>query len=102
MTSPSFLPELQEFLRRRLAEPTKGSYSVQVMADRGLAQRKLMEEAFEVCLEIQADDPDRTALASEAADLVFHLMALLTGADVDWVEVEAVLRNRHRPDGEES
>lgn len=65
------------------------------MADRVLAQRKLMEEAFEVCAEVQADEPDPDALAGEAADLVFHLVALLTAADVDWGAVESVLRERH-------
>lgn len=95
MADPSFVLELQRFLRGRLAERTEGSYSVRVMTDRSLAQRKLMEEAFEVCLEVQAGEVDGEALATEAADLVFHLTALLTGAGVGWDEVEAVLRDRH-------
>lgn len=95
MSDPSFIPELQRFLHGRLAERTEGSYSVRLMSDVSLAQRKLMEEAMEVCLEVQADDVDRGALADEAADLMFHLTALLTGAGVDWSEVESRLRDRH-------
>lgn len=95
MADPSFLPELHRFLRGRLSDRTEGSYSVKLMSDPVLAQRKLMEEAFEVCLEVQTDGVDRDALADEAADLVFHLMALLTGAGVDWADVEARLRGRH-------
>lgn len=95
MRPTSFIPELQRFLRDRLVDRPEGSYSVQLMSDRVLAQRKLMEEAFEVCAEVQADEPDGAALASEAADLVFHLIALLTAADVDWAAVEGMLRERH-------
>lgn len=95
MSDPSFIPELQRFLRGRLAERTEGSYSVRLMSDTALAQRKVMEEAMEVCLEVQSVAIDREALADEAADLLFHLTALLTGADVDWTEVEARLRARH-------
>lgn len=54
-----------------------------------------MEEAFEVCLELQAAEVDPGNAAEEAADLVFHLMAALIGAGVSWAEVEAVLRDRH-------
>jgi phosphoribosyl-ATP pyrophosphohydrolase len=91
----SFLPELDAFLRARRVDAPEGSYSAKVLTDPTFAQRKLMEEAFEVCLELQAPTPDRAATASEAADLVFHLMAALVGADVAWADVEAELRDRH-------
>lgn len=95
MTTPSFLPELDAFLRERLADRTEGSYSVRVLTEATFAQRKIMEEAFEVCLELQAAEPDRRATAEEAADLVFHLLAALVAAGVGWDDVEAVLRERH-------
>ena len=96
-TPSSFVPELADFLQRRLAESPEGSYSVSVMSDDVLARRKLMEEAFEVCLELGAADVDRTRLAEEAGDLVFHLLCALTGAGVAWSDVEAVLAERHAP-----
>ncbi|MBX3315053.1 MAG: phosphoribosyl-ATP diphosphatase [Actinobacteria bacterium] len=89
------LPRLDALLRDRLAERPEGSYSVALLTDPTLAQRKLMEEAFEVCLELQAADVDRPALAGEAADLVFHLLAALVAAGVAWADVEAALRDRH-------
>jgi len=96
-SSPSsFLPELDRFLRARLDHAPEGSYSGRLLADPVLAQRKIMEEAFEVCLELGAPRPDATATAEEAADLVFHLVAALVGAGVAWEDVEAVLRERHQ------
>lgn len=99
MTAPdptSFLPELDAFLQARRADPPAGSYSARLLTEPTFVQRKLMEEAFEVCLELQAPVVDRAAAASEAADLVFHLMAALAGAEVPWADVEAELRDRHR------
>lgn len=93
--STSFLPELDRFLRARRRELPEGSYSTRLLTEPTFAQRKIMEEAFEVCLELQADSIDPAATAEEAADLVFHLMATLAGAGVAWAEVEAVLRDRH-------
>jgi phosphoribosyl-ATP pyrophosphohydrolase len=90
-----FVPELESVLRSRLVDRPTGSYSLQVLEDPVLAQRKIMEEAFEVCLELAKADRDRHLLAEEAADLVFHLVCGLVGADVGWDEVEAVLRRRH-------
>lgn len=94
MTS-SFLPELDAFLRARRADAPEGSYSRRLMDEPVLVRRKIMEEAFEVCLELEAEHPDVTATAEEAADLVFHLLAGLIGAGVTWADVEAVLRERH-------
>jgi phosphoribosyl-ATP pyrophosphohydrolase len=93
--TPSFLSELDDFLRARLNAAPEGSYSSRLMADPVFAQRKIMEEAFEVCLELGAARPDPSATAEEAADLVFHLVAGLVGAGVAWADVEAVLRERH-------
>lgn len=92
---PPLLPQLDALLRDRLANRPEGSYSVSLLTDPTLAQRKLMEEAFEVCLELQATDVDRGALAEEAADLVFHLLAAVVGAGGSWADIEAVLRERH-------
>ncbi|HET8931355.1 MAG TPA: phosphoribosyl-ATP diphosphatase [Acidimicrobiales bacterium] len=95
-STPSFLSDLDTFLRARLVDAPEGSYSSRVMADPVLAQRKIMEEAFEVCLELGARHPDLTATAEEAADLLFHLVAALVGAGVAWADVEAALRERHQ------
>lgn len=94
------LAELEAVLRDRLAAAPAGSYSVTLLRDAEKAQRKIMEEAFEVCLELGSSvvAPDRAA--EEAADLVFHLMCGLVGAGVGWAEVERVLAARHAGAGE--
>lgn len=92
---PPFLPTLEGVLRSRLAERPAGSYSLQLLQDPVLAQRKIMEEAFEVCLELAKPETDPRLLAEEAADLVFHLLCGLVPRGVRWDDVEEVLRRRH-------
>lgn len=93
--SDSFLPALAAFLERRRDDPPALSYSHSLMTDDVLVRRKIMEEAFEVCLELGTATVDGDRLAEEAADLVFHLLCGLVGAGVRWSEVEAVLAARH-------
>jgi phosphoribosyl-ATP pyrophosphohydrolase len=91
----TFLTTLEATLRSRLDERPEGSYSLTLLTDPVAAQRKLMEEAFEVCLELGADEVDTARTAEEAADLVFHLLCGLVGAGIGWADVEAVLASRH-------
>lgn len=95
----SFLPVLEGVLRSRLEERPEGSYSLTLLTDPVAAQRKVMEEAFEVCLELGSPTVDGARTAEEAADLVFHLMCGLVGAGVPWSEVERVLEQRHAGSG---
>lgn len=94
--SESFLPELEAVLRSRIDERPEGSYSLRLLDDPVLVQRKLMEEAFEVCLELNATVVESGRVTEEAADLVFHLLAGLVAAGVSWSDVEAELRGRHQ------
>jgi len=79
---------------RRDGPAPAGSYSVTLLRDPERAQRKIMEEAFELCLELgrPAVDPQRTA--EEAADLLFHVLAGLAGARVPLAAVLAELERR--------
>ena len=91
--SAVILHELEQVLRdRRTADP-ETSYTARLLADPVLVQRKIMEEAFEVCLELQAEPAAPSTTASEAADLVYHLLVGLVGAGVD---VDAVLAELER------
>lgn len=98
----SFIAELESVLIARRDERPEGSYTVQLLDNPTLVQRKIMEEAFEVCLELQATDLNAERTAEEAADLVYHLLVGLAGAGVSWSEVEDVLRSRHQPTNVES
>jgi phosphoribosyl-ATP pyrophosphohydrolase len=89
------LVALEAVLRNRLDNPT-GSHASRVVHDRELAQRKVMEEAFEFCLEVGRPELDESRVASEAADVVFHLVAALVSAGVPVERVTAELEARRR------
>lgn len=88
------LNELEEVLQlRRSADPAE-SYSASLFADPFLVQRKIMEEAFEVCHELAKGQVDPTLVAEEAADLIYHLLVGLAGAGVPLNDVLSVLEGR--------
>lgn len=93
----ALLGELEAVLiSRRDDPPPAGSYSATLVADPERAQRKIMEEAFELCLELGRPRPDPQRTAEEAADLVFHVLAGLVGARVGLDRVLDALRDRRR------
>ncbi|MGH1492147.1 MAG: phosphoribosyl-ATP diphosphatase [Acidimicrobiales bacterium] len=88
------LEELEGVLQaRRSADPSE-SYTAQLLADQELTQRKIMEEAFEVCLELGRQQTDRHLVAEEAADVIYHLLVGLVGVDVPLSDVFNVLEGR--------
>jgi phosphoribosyl-ATP pyrophosphohydrolase len=88
--APDVLAQLEGVLiSRRDGDAPAGSYSVTLVTDPERAQRKIMEEAFELCLELGRPDPDPARTSEEAADLLFHLLAGLVGARVP---LDAVLQ----------
>lgn len=74
----------------------EGSYSAALFRDGERLQRKIMEEAFEVCLELGRAGPDAGRIAEESADLLFHLLVGLVSADVSIGDVTQVLEERRR------
>ena len=88
------LEELEAVLKsRRSADPAE-SYTAQLLADPELAQRKIMEEAFEVCLELGRSITAADLVAEEAADVLYHLLVGLVSVDVPLSDVFAVLEGR--------
>jgi phosphoribosyl-ATP pyrophosphohydrolase len=92
----STIQELEEVLRERRAQRPAGSYSAELFDNPELVQRKVMEEAFEVCLELGRAECDKERVAAEAADLVFHLLVGLVGCDVTFDAVLDELARRRR------
>jgi phosphoribosyl-ATP pyrophosphohydrolase len=88
--------DLEVVLRDRRDTRPPGSYTAGLFEAPELIQRKIMEEAFEVCLELNRAERDRGRVASEAADLVFHLLVGLVecGVSVDAVLGELASRRR--------
>lgn len=90
------LHDLEAVLRSRRADAPAGSYTAELLADPERIQRKIMEEAFEVCLELGRLERSGERIAEEAADVVYHLMVGLVGADVALDDVLRVLEERKR------
>jgi phosphoribosyl-AMP cyclohydrolase / phosphoribosyl-ATP pyrophosphohydrolase len=92
-----FAPALWRTVVERVRDRPDGSY-VGELANGGVprAAQKVGEEAVEAALAAMAEDG---RLASEAADLLFHLYVLLAVAGVDVADVEAELVSRAAGNG---
>ena len=90
------LTELESVLRSRRANPPPESYSATLVSDPERATRKIMEEAFELCVELGRARLDEHAVTSECADLMFHVLAGLVGAGVPVADVWERLDARRR------
>jgi len=96
MTDTLFRLE-QTILERREADPDS-SYVAKLRAKgRGKMAQKLGEEAVETV--IAAMVGDRKELTGEAADLLFHLLALLADCEVSLADVCAELDRREGVSG---
>ncbi len=89
------LGRLVTTIAARAAERPAGSYTVQLL-DHGVAKvsQKVGEEAIEVVVAANAEGGPR--LASEAADLLFHLLVLLQARGVALDDVLKVLEAREK------
>ncbi len=89
------LTRLAATIARRRRERPDGSYTVRLL-DHGTAKisQKVGEEAVEVVVAANAEDAGR--LASESADLLYHLLVLLEAKGVPLAEVWDELERRRR------
>ena len=91
----AFLTELSRILKDRMTNPPENSYAGRLLqegVDRIL--RKIGEESGEVI--IAAKNQNRDELLNESADLIFHLMLLLTASGVSLSDVAKILAERHQ------
>jgi len=90
----NFLAQLDALLQQRFAQRPQGSYSSHLFdqGTRHIAQ-KVGEEGVETALAAVAQDDE--ALLGEAADLLFHLIALLRARNLSLHEAISVLEQRH-------
>jgi phosphoribosyl-ATP pyrophosphohydrolase len=88
----STIPELQTVLQERQANPKPGSYTNQLLNDHDELVKKVGEEAVEVILAAVQQGEER--LISETADLLYHVLVLLTAHGISWAQVEAELERR--------
>lgn len=91
----STLHELAEIIAQRQATPVADSYTNRLLADPNKAAQKVGEEAVEVVVAALGQTKDD--LIAESADLLYHLLVLLTSQGVTLAEVEAKLKERMKP-----
>lgn len=89
-----FLEQLQELISQRKHEMPEGSYTTSLF-NKGINKmaQKVGEEAVELVIEAM-DDNDELFL-NEAADLVYHLIVLLTAKGKTLQDVTKILEERH-------
>ncbi|EAP75657.1 phosphoribosyl-ATP diphosphatase [Roseovarius nubinhibens] len=92
------LEELEQIVARRAEASPDDSWTAKLLAK---GPEKVAEKFGEESIEalIEAVKGDRAALASEAADVLFHLLVMLRARDVSLAEVMAVLDARQAQSG---
>jgi phosphoribosyl-ATP pyrophosphohydrolase/phosphoribosyl-AMP cyclohydrolase len=90
----SFLYNLQKLIQQRKKEMPANSYTT-ALFKKGVNKiaQKVGEEAVELIIE--SKDNDKALFLNETADLLYHLLVLLTQKGYTLEEAEEVLRNRH-------
>ena len=91
----AFIDYLQHFIQKRKQEMPENSYTTKLFS-RGINRmaQKVGEEAVEVVIESKDHNDD--LFLGEAADLVYHLIVLLTAKGFSLDDVAAVLESRHK------
>jgi phosphoribosyl-AMP cyclohydrolase / phosphoribosyl-ATP pyrophosphohydrolase len=89
-----FLIYLQDLVDERKATMPENSYTTSLFK-KGINKiaQKVGEEAVELIIE--AKDDDKVLFLNESADLLFHLLVLLTAKGYRIEDVIEVLKSRH-------
>ncbi|MFO7865059.1 MAG: bifunctional phosphoribosyl-AMP cyclohydrolase/phosphoribosyl-ATP diphosphatase HisIE [Salinivirgaceae bacterium] len=90
----NFLPTLQKVIDERKRLMPENSYTTTLFA-KGIDKiaQKVGEEAVETVIEAKNSNDER--LLNESADLLYHLMVLLSARELSITDVEKVLEDRH-------
>jgi phosphoribosyl-ATP pyrophosphohydrolase/phosphoribosyl-AMP cyclohydrolase len=90
-----FLAKLQELIDQRKQEMPEGSYTTSLFK-KGMNKiaQKVGEEAVELVIESMDSKDD--LLLNEAADLMYHLLVLLTAKGYGIQDVISILEQRHK------
>ena len=92
------LDDLARIVAERAGPPATESYTAKLIAGGpAKAAKKLGEEAVEAA--IAAVEGDRRNLTAEAADVLYHLLVVLQGANIPLSDVMAELERRTAQSG---
>jgi phosphoribosyl-AMP cyclohydrolase / phosphoribosyl-ATP pyrophosphohydrolase len=86
------LAALERTIEQRREERPQGSYTVELLSDRGRIGEKVREEADEVAR--AADEEGDERVAAEAADVLYHLAVLLASRGLGFADAFAELNGR--------
>ncbi len=91
----SFVAHLQKVIHDRKGQSPESSYTARLF-EKGIARiaQKVGEEAVECVIEAMKGDKEK--FKEEAADLLYHLMVLLSQQDMDIADIAKVLEGRHK------
>lgn len=91
----TFLNHLRDIIEDRRSNPTDESYTASLFR-KGINKvaQKVGEEAVEVVIE--AKDDNKELFLNESADLLFHLMVLLSYKGFSLDDVVKILKTRHQ------
>lgn len=94
-TNIDFLIRLQDLIDRRKKELPEGSYTTSLFK-KGINKiaQKVGEEAVE--LVIEAKDDNSELFLNEAADLLYHMLVLLSEKGYRIEDVAGILEQRHK------
>lgn len=89
-----FIANLEEVIQQRKANPAEGSYT-NFLFGKGVNKiaQKVGEEAVETVIDAVAGKLD--TMKGEAADLLYHLLVLLSATGLELKDVVKVLEERH-------
>lgn len=92
-----FLSYLQDFIEKRYREMPEGSYTTSLF-HKGINKiaQKLGEEALETVIE--ATNGTKEKLVYEGADMLYHLLVLLTSKELRLEDLAHELQMRHDPE----
>lgn len=88
------IPHLTRLMAERASAPAEGSYTNELLANPAFAGEKVQEEAEEIVRAVREETDDR--VDEEAADVLYHLLALLQGRDHTIRGAQEVLNGRRR------
>ena len=94
-TSENFLFELEKVIQSRKANPNENSYTSKLFQS-GLNKitQKVGEEAVELIIE--AKDENSELFKAEGADLLYHLLILLSAKNLELSDIIDTLKQRRR------
>ncbi len=94
------LEEVFDVIKDRKENPREDSY-VSSLLDQGDSKilEKIKEESYELIQAVEKEGDSE--IVHESADVIFHIMVLLSSEDIEFEEVMEELRRRRRPRGSE-